>query len=192
MSALRFAFSLLSCVFLAGQLSFISGQLYAAEKKPAKPKTQMPRSETGSKPCCAAGYQCPTAQTEGSTGCKCCHFRVDARLVDYQGMKKDSTLEVDGVPVTFVVTDHKVDAKLKDMGNGANGQFIMMHKEFENTQSPTGHGMRLECTDVGNTSIHARNKEFLAGADQTGKIYELLEALFNAIPSYPPELQEDK
>ena len=192
MSALRFVFSMLSCVLLVGQLSFLSDQAYAAEKKPAKPKTKMSKAEDGPRPCCMPGAVCPTPQTEGSTGCKCCGFRVDGKLVEYNGMKRDSTLELEGNPITFVVTDEAVDHKLKAMGNGANGQFILKTKKFDNSQSPSGFGYRLECIDTGNTSIENRTKQFLAGSEISGSVFEVIEALLNAVPKYAPELQEDK
>jgi hypothetical protein len=126
-------------------------------------------------------------------GCKCCRFRVDGKLVDYKGIKKDSTLEIDGTTVTFVVTDPKVDERIKNMGgSGANGQFILNQKEFEHTASHNGVGTRLECVDVSNTSVEARNKEFIQGITVSAKVYELIEALFSTTPTYAPEFQEDK
>ncbi|MBU6482007.1 MAG: hypothetical protein KGS09_15835 [Nitrospirae bacterium] len=192
MNAMRFAFCLFSCVLVAGQLPFPSGQAYAAQKKPAKSKPAAAKSATSTRQCCMPGAVCPTPLTDGSPGCKCCGFRVDGTLVDYKGEGKDSTLDIDGLPVTFVVKDKTVDTKLKDMGNGAHGQFILKQKEFESTPSPTGHGIRLECIDVGNTSVEAHNKEFLLGTGVSDTVYEVIEALLNAVPKYPPELPEDK
>jgi len=117
---------------------------------------------------------------------------VDGKLAEYNGMKRDSTLEVDGNPITFVVTDERVDQKLKAMGNGANGQFILKTKKYENSPSPTGFGFRLECIDVGNTSIENRTKQFLQGSEISGSVFEVMEALLNAVPKYEPELPEDK
>jgi hypothetical protein len=199
MSALRFAFSFFCCVFLAGQLSFISGHAYAAEKKPAKPKVKIAKSDAGGpKPCCMPGAPCPTPATDGSTGCKCCGFRVDGKLVEYNGLKRDSTLELleehsgTAVPVTFVVTSETVDQKLKTMGNGTNGHFVLKTKKFDNSPSPSGFGYRVECIDTGDTSIENRTQQFLQGSEIAGEVFEVIEALLNAVPKYAPELAEDK
>ena len=192
MSALKFAFSLLFCVLLAGQLIFFSGQAYAAEKKSAKPKPKISKSATGPRQCCWPGAICPTPQTDGSPGCKCCGFRVDGKLDQYNGMGIDSTLDVDGNTVIFVVTDKGVDSKLKAIGNGNNGQFVLKQKEFGNSPSPTGHGTRMECIDTGNTSIKDKTVDFLVGAGISDKVFEVTEALLNAVPKYDPELPEDK
>jgi hypothetical protein len=176
----------------------MSGDVYAAEKKPAKPKMKIAKSDTGPKPCCQPGTQCPTPTTDGSTGCKCCGFRVDGRLTEYNGLKRDSTLELveeatgTPIPITFVVTDESVDQRLKAMGNGSNGQFILKTKKFDNSQSPTGVGYRLECIDTANTSIENRTQQFLQGSAISGSVYEVIEAMLNATPKYPPELAEDR
>jgi hypothetical protein len=180
MIVLRF-FAVLFCLLFAVQ-TFPSEKIYAASKK----------LEKGTKQCCMPGAVCPTPQTDGSPGCKCCGFRVDGKLVDYKGVGIDSTLELDGITVTFVVTDQKVDSKLKAIAKGANGQFVLKVKEFANSSSPTGHGMRIDCIDVGNTSIENRTKQFLLGSKISDSVYEVTEALLNAVPKYDPELQEDK
>ena len=196
MSALRFAFTFLSCLLLAGQLSFPLAQTDAAEKKPekhsTKPKVQMAKPADGVRECCAPGFPCPAPQTDDTPGCKCCAFRIDGRLVQYNGLKKNSTLDLDGNPIVFVVTDERVDKKLKDIGNGNNGQFIVKQKLFENGDSPTGNGSRLECIDTGDTTYPNQNVAYLKGTDVSGKVYEVIEALFNAIPRTPPVYEEDK
>src|SRR5262249_15353301 len=129
MSAQSFALSFLSCLLLAGQLSFPSTLVDAAEKKPAKkpqPKAELLKPEGGIRDCCKPGFICPAPQTEGSPGCKCCGFRVVGRLDQYNGLGKDSILTLTGTngtttPVVFVVTDKGVDTKLKDIGAGTNG-----------------------------------------------------------------------
>jgi hypothetical protein len=179
-------------------LSFASGEVYAADKKPAKPKMKIAKSDTGPKPCCMPGAVCPTPTTDGSTGCKCCGFRVDGKLVEYNGLKRDSSLELveensgTAVPVTFVVTDETVDRKLKAMGNGATGHFVLKTKKFDNSPSPSGFGYRLECIETGDTSIENRTQQFLQGSEISSGVFEVIEALLNAVPKYPAELAEDK
>src|SRR6476469_1026929 len=86
MSALGLVFSLLSCLLLVGQLSFASGQAYAAEQKAPKSKSaasQKTMAVAAPKPCCLPGAPCPAMETDSSPGCKCCGFRVDGKLVEY-------------------------------------------------------------------------------------------------------------
>jgi hypothetical protein len=196
MSVLRFAFALLSCLLLAGSLP-ISDQAYAMGEKPAKPTNAMGEKPAKSikdpRQCCMPGVVCPTPQTEGSPGCRCCGFRVDGKLVDYRGEGINSTLELDGPTiVTFVVKDKTVDAKLKAMGKGAHGQFTLKSKEFENGNSPTGRGMRIECIEVGNTSVQDRTKQFLLGLKISDNVFIVQEALLDAVPKHDPEVAEDK
>ncbi|HJT21905.1 MAG TPA: hypothetical protein VJ746_15615 [Nitrospira sp.] len=192
MSTLRFAFSLLSCVLLAGQLSVLSSNVDAAEKKTTKSKPKIAKSDTAQRQCCMPGAVCPTPVTDSSAGCKCCGFRVHGTLLDYNGKGVDSTMDVGGITVTFVVTDDTTDGKMKAIGTNKEGEFILKSKKFPNSPSPTGFGMRLECIDVGNTSISDQTEKFVLGTGVSDTVFEVIEALLNAVPKYDPELAEDK
>jgi hypothetical protein len=189
MLVLRLVATLLFFLLLAGQLPFLSGEAYAQGTKATKGKKATTHPP---KQCCTPGAICPTPHTNKSPGCKCCGFRVDGKLDKYKGLNNPSTMDVAGTTVTFIVRDQTVDGKMKAIGDGNNGTFTLRIKDYSNGDSPTGKGKRLECEDVGNTSIPDRAKEYLQGAAVSEAIFEVAEILLNAVPKYEPDLDEDR
>jgi hypothetical protein len=199
MSALGFGFSFVACLLVAGQLLFMSGQTYAAEKKSSKqkatPSTSALAMDMSKRQCCWPGAICPTPKTEGSPGCRCCGFRLDGKLGDYNPKTRAGWLELAGLSdrVPFLVTKDTVHDKLQQIGKDGNGQFTLKTQPFPNQmESPTGFGMGLECLDTGDTTLKDRTADFVAGATISAKIFEVTEALLNAIPTYAPELKDDQ
>jgi hypothetical protein len=197
MSALRFSLSFFSCLLLTGQLLFLSSQADAQTQKTAKSREAAKKTNV-EKQCCQAGMPCPTPQTDKSPGCKCCGFRVDATLVKYNGLDKESTLSIPNTDtqIQFVVTDKNLDDKMKAVGDGKNGTFTLKMRLYKphghKYPSPSGFGTRYECLEVGNTSIPDRTQEYVQGFTVADSIYEVQEVLLNAIPKRDPDLDESK